>query len=357
MTRTPLAVSLLLLSCGASAPSAPSAQERAPTQTMAPSVGASASPRPATAPATAIATESPTALRQDERVRIELLLSAQVYFLSIGAGGRIAALADEGGRVAAHRFERGTWQSLALPAAERTSPSESVFGIYFGRDNRLRLMGHRASGAGRRMVYLRHHDGVWQDQRGEVGALASDSSQLYGVLGEADPEVVCKLGGICLVKSRKGWKELANTIPPTAVVRVFGGKGWALTAEGVFRADDGGFTRVGPPASWKGEVTGFWIGDDGAMAVAEPAANAIHRLDAGAATWKSEPAPIDGPRDVSGPPDDRWVCGDGGLVHGNGRAYFRVGAPTMHLSRWIAVGDGGFSGGPSGVFAVRALAP
>jgi len=89
-------------------------------------------------------------------------------------------------------------------------------------------MGHRKAGDPR-MVYLRFRDGAWKEERSEIGALAGDSSELFGVLGEVDPEVVCKVGGICLVKSRQGWKEVNATIPPSAVVRVFHGKGWALT--------------------------------------------------------------------------------------------------------------------------------
>jgi hypothetical protein len=286
-------------------------------------------------------------------MRVERLLEANVFFLITGEEGRIAALADDGGMVVPHRYERGAWQAIPLPAAEKTAPATAALGIYFGRDNRPRLMGHREAAGGRKMVYLRHRDGTWQDQRSEIGALAGDASQLYGVLGEADPEVVCKLGGICLLKSRKGWKELANTIPPTSVVRVFGGKGWALTPDGVFRADDGGFARVGPPASWKSAATGFWVGDDGAMAVVEPAANAVHHIEPGGASWKTVASPIAGPRDIAGPARDRWICGDGGLAHGEGDAFARVGDAALRLSRWIPTKDGGLTGGPSGVFAVK----
>jgi len=277
-----------------------------------------------------------------------------VSFLITGEDGRIAVLADEAGSVVPHRFERGGWAAVPLPEAQKTTVTGASLGIYFGRDNRLRLMGHREVSGARRMVYLRHRDGVWQDQRTEIGSLAGDASQLYGVLGEADPEVVCKLGGICLLKSRKGWKELANTIPPDAVVRVFAGKGWALTGEGVFRADDTGFARVGPPPPWKTPATGFWVGADGAIAVAEPAAHAIHRLDPGATSWQTDRSPIGGPRDVSGPPSDRWICGDGGIVHGDGSAFARVGSPTWRFARWIATPSGGLAGGADGVYAVQA---
>ena len=307
-------------------------------------------------PPAAAAGREPTAtpLPEERRYRVERLLEADVIFLITGEGGRIAVLADEGGLVVPHRFENGSWQALPLPDSRKVPAAEASLGIYFGRDNRPRLMGHRGR-TEPRMVYLRHRDGRWQEERSEIGALATDTSQLFGVLGEADPEVVCKVGGICLVKTRKGWKEVAATIPPSAVVRVFQGKGWALTPAGIFRADDGGFVPVGPPAPWKGQPTGFWVGDDGAMAVADAEADVIHRLDAGASAWTKERAPVAGPRDVAGPAGNRWVSGDGGLAHFEGARWSRVGDAGVRLRRWISTPGGGLVAGRSGVFAVRAV--
>lgn len=362
MTRTWLAVSMFCLSCaspptpavGASTVSRP--RDSSPRAEGVTPSAASASPAaPSSAPVGSASSGAPVALPASSTHVVEQLLEAHVTFLITGEDGRMAVLADEGGAVVPHRFERGVWQKIPLPEAQRTTTAGSSLGIYFGRDNRPRLMGHREGSTGRRMVYLRHRDGAWQDQRGEIGSLASDGSQLFGVLGEADPELVCKVSGICLLKSRKGWKELAHSISPTAVVRVFGGKGYALTDTGVWRANDRGFDRVGPPASWKSPATGFWVGDDGAIAVAEPAASAIHRLEPGAAGWQIDTSPIVRPRDVAGPPDDRWICGDGGLARGDGRSFSRVGEATLRLSRWIPTsGPGGLAAGPSGVFAVRA---
>lgn len=356
MTRMIALAAALALSCAATEPAPHAAGERvdarsslSPTATHPPSAGEN----PVLAPPSS---EEP-ALPSTDRYVVERLLEANVLFLITGEQGRIAILADEGGDVVPHRFERGAWQSIPLPSTQRAAAGASALGIYFGRDNRPRVMGHREDGAARRMVYLRHRDGVWQDQRSEIGALASDSSQLFGVLGEADPEVVCKVAGICLLKSRKGWKEVPNTIPPTSVVRVFGGKGYALTPEGIFRADEGAFVRVGPPAAWKSEATGFWVGEDGAMAVAEPATDAIYRLSPEANEWQKDVSPVVGPRDVAGPREDRWVAGDGGLAHVEGGTQVRVGDAALRLRRWIRTPTGGLAGGPSGVFAVRGRLP
>ena len=283
----------------------------------------------------------------------ERTLDAHVLFLEAGAGDRLAVLADAAGVVLPHRFENGAWQALPLPASARSAVGQSSLGIFFGRDNRPRLMGHRSDGASRRMVYLRHRDGVWQDQRSEIGALAGDTSVLFGVLGDADPEVVCKASGICLLKSRKGWKELAGSLPETAVVRTFAGTGYALTAEGVFAAGDTSFARVGPPAPWRSEVTGFFVDAAGAIAVVEPGADAVHTLTGPTAAWRTEASPVAAPRDVMGSPGDRWVGGDGGLVHEEGGAFARVGDPSWRIARVIATSGGTVAAGPSGVVRVR----
>lgn len=291
-----------------------------------------------------------------DRFVAERTLDAHVIFLEAGLDGRLAVLADDGGLVVPHRFEKGSWEALPLPARWRSTVDTSSLGIFFGRDHRPRLMGHRTEAGERRMVYLRHKDGSWQDQRVELGALGGDTSVLFGALGDADPEVVCRVGSICLLKSRQGWKEVKNTLPETAVVRTQRGEGWALTAEGLLVAREGVFTRVGPPAPWRSEATGFWVDAGGVATVAEPGADALHVLDGPAAAWRTERSPIPGPRDVLGPPGDRWVAGDGGLVHEEGGSFARVGDPAWKLARVIPAERGVVAGGASGVVVARPTA-
>jgi hypothetical protein len=355
----PLVTATLLatvVGCGgspASDPSAPSdpvpEPESAAASPAAPPASSAAAPSPAASPAA----PRVAALPASPRFLAERVLDERVTFLVDGEGGRLAALSDRSGEVTPHRFERGSWQALPLPASARSEVGRSGLGIYFGRDNRLRLMGWRGEGATRRMVYLRHKDGAWRDERSEIGALAGDGSVLFGVLGAADPEVVCKVGGICLLKSVQGWKEIPNTLPESAVVRAFARKGWALTSEGVLVAGDGGFRRVGPPAPWRTEATGFVV-DGSSVTVVEPGPALVHTLDGPEGTWRSEPSPIAGPRDVAGPAADRWIAGDGGLAHLEGAGFASVGDPTWRLTRVIVTPQGVVAGGPAGVVVTRA---
>ncbi len=359
-TLLALGLTLGLVACGAAEPSAGTPVARpaeAPSRpvdepssraTQPPSQGMPAHRAPPTPPRPELPVSS--------RFVAERSLEANVLFLEAGAGDRLAVLADAAGVVTPHRFENGSWQVLPLPASARSAVGQSSLGIFFGRDNRPRLMGYRSEGASRRMVYLRHRDGVWQDQRSEIGALASDASVLFGVLGDADPEVVCKVGGICLLKSRRGWKELANTLPETAVVRTFAGTGYALTADGVFAAGDTSFARVGPPPPWRSEATGFFVGAGGTVLVVEPGADAIHTLEGPTAAWRTESSPVAAPRDILGPPGDRWIGGDGGLAHEEGGAFTRVGDPVWRIARIVSSSRGTVAAGPSGVVVVRPVA-
>ncbi len=283
------------------------------------------------------------------RSSAKLLWDKPIYFLIDGEDGRLGALVEEEGVATPYRFEAGKWQQLGLPAKHREAAKALSLGLYFGRDNRPRLMGYHRSDD--RMVYLRYRDGAWHDQRSEIGALAGDRAVLFGVLGEDDPEVVCKVGGICLLKSRKGWKELPASIPVTAVVRAFSGRGYALTAEGVLRAGDKRFERVGPEAPWKTPASGFWVGPEETMLVVEPANDLIHAYDG--KTWSSAPSPIEQPEDIVQSEHGRIVVGKGGIAQLDGAQAARVGEPSWSFSRVLLQDGRVVAGGASGVAVVE----
>ena len=265
-----------------------------------------------------------------------------VDFFITGEKGRMAILASEQGAVVPQRLEAGKWERLPLPQKHGAASNDASLGIYFGRDNRPRLMGYRNL-AQPKMVYLRFKDGAWQDQRSELGALAGDNAALFGVLGDADPEVVCRLDSICLLKSRKGWQEVERSIPPSAVVRAFNGVGYALTKDGLFRAGKKTFERVGGAAPWTTPATGFWVGEGppaGDLAiVVEPEKNLLHVLAEPSGAWRTEPAPITRPRDVVGPLGFALVVGDGGIAHKTPK----VGEPASLAGEWKRVGEPSWS--------------
>ncbi len=345
-------------SCGApagsSAPRAPRPGVPMETAQSSPAV-ASASPAaspaaPASPAASPAATASP-ALPVAAGLRAHAVFDKAALFVATGEDGRIGVLADDGGDVVPYRREGNAWQRLELPPSQRAKVGALQAGIFFGRDNRPRLMGYRREPA--RIVYLRFKDDAWRPELREIGPLGKEGPEpLFGVLGEADPEVVCRVGDRCLIKSRQGWKETPPSLPPTAVVRAFEGKGYAVTEEGVFRADDKKLVRVGPPAPWSGQPTGFWVGAGESIAVVERDAGALHLLEGEGATWQRKALPMKHPMDVAGPAKDRFIAGDGGLLHGEGEAWSSVGGATGALDRVIVAAWGIVAGGRSGVFVV-----
>jgi len=284
---------------------------------------------------------------------VERILDAKVTFFARGEDGRLAVLVDEGGVVMPMRFEAGKWDKLPLPEAHRALVGKSALGMYFGRDNRPRMMGYRTTPEGPRMVYLRYRDGLWQDQRKEVGTLASESSVLFGELGEADPEIVCREGGQAILKGRQGWTVLKASPPKDSVIRGFSGHGYALLGDGLYVGEAKGFVPTGKPAPWKSPVTGFWVGPAGDAVVVEPGASALHALDPKTGAWSSERSPIPGPRDVAGPLGNRYLVGDGGLVYLGASGARRIGEAGLSAARVILIGDHIVAAGPAGVYMIR----
>ena len=99
-------------------------------------------------------------------------------------------------------------------------------------------------------------------------------------------------------------------------------------------------------------IGGQWVSAEGECVVVEPERNLVHSLDAGASTWRSEPSPIVGPRDVVGPKSARTIVGDGGVARGAGGKFVRVGDRELRFDRAIEVGDHVVVGGASGVASV-----
>jgi hypothetical protein len=326
-----------------------------------PNVGSSGSapveraPDPSTAPGPAETSAPAPRELPSSSATLAKLLEGDVRFLVAGEGGRLGVLLDEAGALVPARFEAGRWERLPLPEKLGVRADDPV-GIYFGRDNRPRLMGYRVKE--KTMVYLRHRDGRWQDQRSEVGALASDDAHLFGVLGEADPEVVCRVAELCLIKSRRGWQEAPPTIPNDAVVRTFHLRGWALHAKGLFRTGPIGspkskFEGVLEPIPWTTTPTGFWISETSDAVVVEPERGLLHERVATESAWRSSPAPIAGPRDVVGPSELLIVVGDGGVARREGGEFARVGTADVRVARAVSVGGRVVVAGPSGVLEIR----
>src|SRR5438128_2290169 len=78
-----------------------------------------------------------------------------------------------------------------------------------GLPERPPVMGTRSSAAGTRSLVYWRWKGDWRDKPREIGRLDRDPhGTLFGILGQADPEVVCRLGDACIVKRVTGWTTI-----------------------------------------------------------------------------------------------------------------------------------------------------
>ena len=313
---------LWLVGCAAAqqAPSAGTATPQAP-----PGVSATPGPRssaltdpPAAnaaatgATATGVAPPAPSAPPAPLKLTITQLLSVPVSAIALGEGTRVAVLADT-----PYVGDARGLRPLPLPAALRPKVGEvEQLGIFFGRDNEPRIMGSRHGEKGERAVYLRHLPNGWRDGREEIGQLGGPApSGLWGVLGSADPELVCRVNAICIIKRTSGW----TTAPAGAVPRLVtlqDGVLWGLEAGGISSIDAHGWALAIAAPAWS-EPRAFWA-TRGEAWVSTAHGLFHHR----AGTWETRPSPVGEASSFWGArPDSVWVVGSAGAAHFDGQSF------------------------------------
>ena len=229
------------VSCSGSPPELSPEPSSAATPARVLSQHGSATPRPPGAvpsvPASPPAsTPAPVAPATYQATTITRVLAEPVH--ALGVDGQYGALGALGGDAwMTTRFKEGqerTWRKLPFPKHLRPAADEKDEArIYFGRDNQPRVMGTRFGPDGPRQHYLRFRHGRWKTEPHELAAFAGrPHAALYGWLGWDDPEVLCKVGRFCLLKSRRGWSQAPLVVPsPGVALRVdYGADGpFALT--------------------------------------------------------------------------------------------------------------------------------
>lgn len=248
---------------------------------------------------------------------------------SIGVGKRrVAVLTTKGdGYASAFMREGAKWSDLKLPGRMLAGEGErDALRIWFGRDDRPRVMGarYRADGAGE-MVYLRWK-GNWRDKAGEIGRLdAAPLAPLFGILGHDDPEVVCKLGDTCIIKRLTGWTMIP---PPPEVLRVelAGDYAVGVGETTAWRLGEDAWQPLSSAVPWSTAPGGLWASAGDTVWVTEPANDRIHRWDGKA--WSSAASPQPAPRAIWGArDDDLWLAAGGGAAHWDGARWSRLAEP------------------------------
>jgi hypothetical protein len=239
-------------------------------------------------------------------------LTLAVSSIALGEGSRIAILSDPPQVGDAHGVHR-----VPLPNAFRAKPGENDdLRIFFGRDNEPRVMGTRRSSAGEASIYWRHTSSGWHDGREEIGQLGSTTrGGLWGVLGSADPELMCRASSVCIIKRSSGW-TIAPAGPAPRVVTLQAGFLWGLDANGIASIDAHGWSVVLPAPAWS-EPRAFWAVSGEAWVATARAFYHYH-----ARVWSEERAPISEPTAFWGArPDSIWMAGKGGAAHFDGQSW------------------------------------
>jgi len=247
------------------------------------------------------------------------VLDAPVHALALGEKGRVAALGAD------------AWldEGKGLRKLPRPSAPTSDVQIYFGRDDQPRLMGFFPTPHERQGVYARFRKGAWERGAAEIGKLGSTPmAPLFGVLGYADPEVVCAPDVLCIVKRRTGWTMLA---PPPGQPRVelCNGVAWAFERAGVHRLDKQGWRALDVKPSFS-HADHLWAVSDADVWLVEHAANRLHHFDG--KEWKAEPSIVTGPRALwAASASDVWLAAEGGAAHYDGKSWSKVEGATQSV--------------------------
>jgi hypothetical protein len=308
---------------------APPAQ--APTASTAPRPADAAPPSRTASPRVATIHVRATRLVEDEIVAI--------------AVDREPLLAAVGPRAAWVSKPRG-FEAHPLPKSALADPPPRL-SIFFGRDDRIRVVGTRGSAGP--AEYLRLLDAGYKVEKKEIGKLGDLKGGLEAVLGTADPEIVCRPDDECLVKSVRGWLTVA-TPPQLARVALGQGTGWAVGGRRIYRLGKG-WEDAGVEGAWQSVDGLFGLSDR--VYVLERSAGALHELAKGA--LRTFASPITGPRGLWGASaDDLWLVGDGGLAHYDGGSWsVAEGAPSPLVAVLGRDATHVWVGGPGGLFRIE----
>ena len=235
-----------------------------------------------------------------------------------------------------------------VPVGDAPSP-ELFIEIFFGRDDQPRLMGmRRASASGKAQAYYRRYKGGrFQPEPSELGPLAGGDGALYGVLGHADPEVVCRPGLFCLVKRMTGWSRAPAHPVPVRVV-LAGGSAWALHPDRIERLEKEAWVPIVPERRF-GDPVALFVDSDGAPWVVESKPDAVTRLVKG--RWETMASPVRGARAIGGGvPNDVWLVGASGAARFDGTGWRDVSGVPGPLSLIAFAAPSLWLAGAAGVF-------
>ena len=334
----------VLGACSTSPPPSAAPAPPAPTQTH-----DSATKPSATKPAVEVASEVSKAPLFDtlKTVSFERVHELSATSLALGTAPWVAILAE-----APWVYDGKGWREIALPSHLQARAGErDELRIFFGRDDKPRIMGSRLmEGSAAKPVYLRWRPTGWKRERGEIGRLGGDTpGGLFGVLGHADPEVVCKEDQLCIIKRRTGWTTV-DTLKSRARVELSGAGAWALEPDALWELAAKQWQREAAPVPWKQtphSVAALGLGKLWVSADAE-----LFYFDGNA--WSRQASPVGEPAGLwlatEGKLAGVWLVGKDGVAHHDGKEWRRAAGPRGPLREVLGRGEEVWLAGGAGVW-------
>lgn len=352
---------LLLLGCAAASPgakprgnspaeSADVASAPAPLLSAATPVS-SAPPSVTTAPP-ATTTSKPPALPVRELGVVTRSLERSVVSMALGKP-RVAALVEVDGSVTPWLLEQDRWRAIPIPERLAVTAADlKTARIYFGRDDKPRIMGARQLNGEASQLYLRFRAGEWKVEKAEIARLAgAPAAAMFGLLGHADPEVVCKMGDQCIIKRLTGWQTM-DAGPGAPRVDLQGKLAFAVYPESVAMLDGLKWRRISTGAELT-QARGVW-GDDHEYWISDASAGGGRLWHGSPDSWRSEPAPVSEPEQLWGTSSkDVWLAGASGLAHYDGTAWSQVAGVTAAVSEVFGRDDEVWAAGASGAWRIK----
>lgn len=235
------------------------------------------------------------------RVSLRREVEAEVSALALDAPPHAAAL----GHDAAFIHDARGWRETKLPASVMKDRPEGLQ-IFYGRDDRVRVVGTRKTPQGERTIYLRWKPQGFIPGAREAGRLGNGDGAIVAILGTRDPEIVCRPAAICIIKRRSGWTMIPA---PSDIERVTLGEdvGWGVGGKTLYRLGDR-LAAVGARGTFARADALFALRDR--AWVIETEAARIHAFDG--ERWRVTASPIADPRAMWGATESAlWLVGDG----------------------------------------------
>lgn len=362
-----LGFALAVLGCGG----APSASALGPSGDFTPSKVGSEPPSSQASlegspsgvtPSAALAEHEPLRAKAavaDFPFELERVFDTPIVALTVEREPHVAALS---GNKAFIHTQRG-WQEVPLPAHPHLAAPRAARQLFYGRDFRPRLVVNVETELGAERSYFRWLPAGFRLALDELGPLARKArprghgacatcidDRLIAVLGNDDPEIICRPRDVCVVKRVTGWSTFAapNDVSQAAI---FSGKAYLVAGQALLAVEGDKGVRALAEQGPFGRARGLWVAESAFWIWDESAT--LYRFDGQG--FRSFSSPKGAPRALYGTSDTKlWLGAEHGLARFDGERFLPVDVLSGEVTSLGGRGeDELFIGSSSGLYYAK----